>query len=78
MVKYVDVIRVINTKLKDKFPTVKIASSDTEEGIVRPSFMVSLDNIKESNFMKSLYNSIHSCILYASTICFNRIKCFHC
>lgn len=51
MIKYSDVISAVTSKLRSKFPDIKIISSDVKEGITRPSFRIGLDNIKESNFM---------------------------
>lgn len=52
MVKYTDILKAINDKIKAKFPEIKIVSeSDVEEKIIRPSFMVMLDGIKAEDFM---------------------------
>jgi hypothetical protein len=52
MIKYTDILKAINSKLKSKFPDVPIVSeSDVKEKIVRPSFMTALDNMKASDFM---------------------------
>lgn len=52
MVKYADILKAINDKIKSKFPAVEIVSeSDVEEKIIRPSFMVMLDGIKVEDFM---------------------------
>ena len=52
MVKYTDILKAINDKIKAKFPAIKIVSeSDVEEKIIRPSFMVMLDGIKAEDFM---------------------------
>jgi len=52
MIKYTDILKAINSKLKSKFPGVPIVSeSDVKEKIVRPSFMTALDNMKASDFM---------------------------
>ena len=52
MVKYIDIIKAINDKIKTKFPAIEIVSeSDVEEKIIRPSFMTMLDGIKAEDFM---------------------------
>jgi hypothetical protein len=52
MVKYADILKAINDKIKSKFPAIEIVSeSDIEEKIIRPSFMVMLDGIKAEDFM---------------------------
>lgn len=51
MVKYIDIIKAINDKIKTKFPAIQILSeSDVEEKIARPSFMTMLDGIKQKDF----------------------------
>lgn len=52
MVKYTDILKAVQDKLKSKFSDIEIVSeSDVEEKIVRPSFMVALDGIKATDFM---------------------------
>lgn len=52
MVKYTEIIKAINNKIKAKFPIIPIVSeSDVEEKIVRPSFMTTLDGINQQDFM---------------------------
>jgi len=52
MVKYIDILKSINKILEDKFSNIPILSEkDVEEKIIRPSFMVSMDNISSNNFM---------------------------
>ncbi|WP_148097591.1 phage tail terminator family protein [Clostridium tagluense] len=54
IVKYTDIITAINKKLLGKFPSIKLMSeSDITEKIVRPSFFVSLDNLKSNKFCDS-------------------------
>ncbi|MBZ9635500.1 DUF6838 family protein [Clostridium sp. FP1] len=54
IVKYTDIITAINKKLITKFPSIKLMSeSDVTEKIVRPSFFVSLDNLKTNKFCDS-------------------------
>lgn len=52
MLRYTDIIKTINDKIKTKFPDVTVTSSDTVEGIKRPSFMVDLNGLKEDDFMQ--------------------------
>jgi len=55
MVKYIDILKAINKLLEDNFSNVPILSEkDVEEKIIRPSFMVSMDNISSNNFMNAV------------------------
>lgn len=51
IVKYTDIHKAIVTRLKSKFPDIDIMSRDIEEGITRPSFFVSFDNLNAADFM---------------------------
>lgn len=51
MVKYTDIHKAIVDKLKSKFAGVEITSNDVSEGFSRPSFFISFDNMKASDFM---------------------------
>ena len=52
MVKYTDILKAVNDRIKSKFPKIPILSeSDVEEKIIRPSFMTTLDGIKAEDFM---------------------------
>ena len=51
MVKYTEILKAVNEKIKSKFPAIPILSqSDVSEKIIRPSFMTMLDNIDTENF----------------------------
>ena len=50
MVKYKDIHKAIVNKLKSKFNDIEITSTDVSEGFKRPSFFISFDNIKASDF----------------------------
>ena len=68
MVKYTEIHKAIVDKLRGKFSTIKITSEDVTEGIVRPSFFVSFDEIKSSDFMNtSLDRNMTVRIYYFST-----------
>ena len=55
MVKYIDILKAINKVLENNFSNVPILSEkDVEEKIIRPSFMVSMDNISSNNFMNAV------------------------
>lgn len=52
MIKYVDILKAVNNKLKVRFPTIPIPpKGDVKEKIDSPSFMTTLDRIQSSNFM---------------------------
>lgn len=60
MITYTEIVKAINNKIKTQFPKIKFNSNDTDVGVeagdvktklIRPSFRVSLDGIKSSNFM---------------------------
>lgn len=48
---YIKILNAVNKKLKTRFGLPILSSSDVEEKIVRPSFMVELDNMGSSDFM---------------------------
>ncbi|MGB6129673.1 MAG: DUF6838 family protein [Psychrilyobacter sp.] len=48
---YIKLLKAIDKKLKTRFSLPILSSSDVEEKIIRPSFMVELDNIGSSDFM---------------------------
>lgn len=48
------IIVAIKKKLEKNFKEVKVQSQDIEEGFLRPSFFIELDNIKIEDFMKKL------------------------
>lgn len=48
---YIKILNAVNKKLKTKFGLPILSSSDVEEKIIRPSFMVELDNIGSNDFM---------------------------
>lgn len=65
MVKYIDILKAVNTKIKNKFPSIEILSeSDVSEKIVRPSFMTKLDEIEISNFMLDTADKKAKVIIY--------------
>lgn len=51
MVTYVEIIKAINNKIKNKITGVEFEPTDSKEGLIRPSFRTNIDNIKVSNFM---------------------------
>lgn len=51
MVTYAQIIAAINTKIETKFTDIKIEVTDKQDGLTRPSFRTSLDNINSKNFM---------------------------
>ncbi|MBW9154862.1 phage tail terminator family protein [Clostridium tagluense] len=54
IVKYTDISTAISRKIIAKFPTIKLMSeSDVSEKIIRPSFFISLDNLKANKFCDS-------------------------
>ncbi|MCS5420768.1 MULTISPECIES: phage tail terminator family protein [Psychrilyobacter] len=48
---YIKILNAVNKKLKTKFDLPILSSGDVEEKIIRPSFMVELDNMGSSDFM---------------------------
>jgi len=48
MITLEDLITVINTTLETKFPSIKLLSTDIEEGFDRPAFFVDVDNHNKS------------------------------
>lgn len=48
MITLSDLIIVINERLKTKFPSIDILSTDIEEGFSRPAFFVDIDNHNKS------------------------------
>lgn len=48
------IIIAVKKKLEKNFKGIKIQSQDIEEGFLRPSFFIELDNIKVEDFMKKL------------------------
>lgn len=68
IVKYTEIHKSIVNKLKSKLPTIKVTSEDVTEGFVRPSFFLSLDEMKASDFMNtSLDRNMTVRIYYFST-----------
>jgi len=51
IVKYKDIHKAIVMRLKTTFPKVEVISENVEEGITRPSFFVSFDNLNAADFM---------------------------
>ncbi|MEC1757380.1 phage tail terminator family protein [Schinkia azotoformans] len=51
MVTYNEIVKAINTKIKAEFVDIVIHSTDSEEGLLRPSFRTNIDGIKVTNFM---------------------------
>lgn len=65
MVEYQDILKAVNLKIKNKFPEIKILSeSDVAEKIIRPSFMVKIDNASTSNFMFDTADETLTVIIY--------------
>lgn len=52
MLKYSDIISAINKKISDKFPTIQIQASIAGDGVAKPYFFTSLDNINIRNCME--------------------------
>ena len=69
MVKYTDIFKAFREKLEEKFIDIPIVSeSDVTEKIVRPSFMLVLDDIKAEDFMSECADkSLTARIYYFST-----------
>lgn len=53
---YIKILNAVNKKLKTRFGLPILSSSDVEEKIIRPSFMVELDNMGSSDFMSASQN----------------------
>ncbi|AOY76682.1 phage tail terminator family protein [Clostridium formicaceticum] len=51
MVKYKEIHKAIVNKIKSKFEDIEVTSTDVAEGITRPSFFISFDNLKATDFM---------------------------
>lgn len=47
------ILEAVITKLRDQNIGISITSQDIEEGFKRPSFFVSLENLKAENYMSS-------------------------
>ena len=51
MIKLSQILKAVNTKLKETFPKIEIDSKDLSESFNRPSFRTELDGLKTSAFM---------------------------
>ena len=51
MIKLSQILKAVNTKLKETFPKIEIDSKDLSEAFNRPSFRTELDRLKTSAFM---------------------------
>lgn len=51
MVKLSEILKAVNLKLAERFPTISIDSKDLSEEFNRPSFRTELDGLKTSAFM---------------------------
>ena len=51
MIKLSQILKAVNTKLKETFPKIEIDSKDLSEKFNRPSFRTELDGLKTSAFM---------------------------
>lgn len=63
MVKYSDILKAINKKIKEGFDK-PIISSDVSEGFERPSFFTDFSNIKSSDFMDYFNEKKLSVVIY--------------
>ncbi len=57
MIAYSEIHEAIVNKVRGHFPKIKIQTSDNEKGLARPSFRVTFDSIKSSNFMSAAQDS---------------------
>ena len=51
MIKLSQILKAVNTKLKETFPKIEIDSKDLSEKFNRPSFRTELNGLKTSAFM---------------------------
>jgi hypothetical protein len=51
LITYTELHKAIVDKIKTGAPDIAITSTNIEEGITRPSFFVSFDNLKATDFM---------------------------
>ncbi len=51
MIKLSELLKAVNTRLKETFPSISIDSKDLSEAFNRPSFRTELDGLKTSAFM---------------------------
>lgn len=54
MISNANIHKAILNKLRSKYPSTKIITADTTEGIIRPSFLMQIYNKKSSNVMRSI------------------------
>lgn len=65
MIKYTEILKVVNNKLKKHFPDIPIlAEGDIKEKIIRPAFMTKLDNIGSSLFNTDIRDRSLTIIIY--------------
>lgn len=51
MIKLSELLKAVNTRLKETFPNIAVDSKDLSEKFNRPSFRTELDGLKTSAFM---------------------------
>lgn len=51
MIKLSELLKAVNTRLKETFPNISVDSKDLSEVFNRPSFRTELDGLKTSAFM---------------------------
>lgn len=51
MIKLSELLKAVNTRLKETFPNISVDSKDLSEVFNRPSFRTELDGVKTSAFM---------------------------
>jgi len=68
MIKLSQILKAVNTKLKETFPKIEIDSKDLSEKFNRPSFRTELDGLKTSAFMTTFKERNFTIRIYFFTI----------
>ncbi|MBP2027402.1 hypothetical protein J2Z35_001196 [Acetoanaerobium pronyense] len=64
MIKYTDILKAINAKIKEAFPDKEIQSKDITEGFERPSFFIDFSNMAASEMMNYFRNRVTTIVIY--------------
>ena len=72
MIKLSQILKAVNTKLKETFPKIEIDSKDLSEKFNRPSFRTELDGLKTSAFMTTFKERHFTIRIYFYTTSANK------
>lgn len=64
MIKYTDILKAINAKIKEAFPDKEIQSKDITEGFERPSFFIDFSNMAATEMMNYFRNRVTTIVIY--------------